>query len=160
MTTTENQLMLHELRRLRQENAELSQQLAALQGERDLLQKSLDEIAANVVEDGPKTLERLMALASLGKHTTLLGKARYAQLVEAEQQLAEAQQALAQREAELAEVKRVLSSVPCMNFLRKHRNAMFQIPGAADGSISAECRELFAADYRTLDALIKELENA
>jgi regulator of replication initiation timing len=69
--------------------AQLIAENERLKQERDQWRKELDNISAELANEGPHTLEHLMAVASLGKHTTVIGKARLKQLSTAEQDLAE-----------------------------------------------------------------------
>jgi hypothetical protein len=63
-----------------------------------------------------------------------------------------------QLDQERTRLRIALSSVPVLNFLRQHRNKLFQMQGAYDGAMSKDCKELFRAEYETINKLIVELK--
>lgn len=79
--------------------------LAAAEQERDQWRKELDNISAELANEGPHTLEHLMVVASLGKHTTVIGRSRLDELHATEGELTALRQASVKLRGLLEECK-------------------------------------------------------
>lgn len=54
----------------------------------------------------------------------------------------------------------LFGNVVCLNFMRQQRYECFQMQGRYDGSISEECKEIFARDYQMWSDLLEEADRA
>ena len=55
------------------------------------------------------------------------------------------------------DVKKWLTSVPVLNFIRAERNQLFQMTGRYDGAMSSECKEAFQKQYLAVNGILAAL---